>query len=153
MKVYKNKFHRCGGFSLIEMLVVIALIALMAGLATQLLRAPSTKLKLDQSVRSLCTAMRVNRSRAIATNNETSIIFDFKRNVYVSSVTGEVALPKDVSVDLNAASLRDSNVRDGAIVFFPDGGSTGIDVVLKTAQAKAEISVNWLTGSVSCRID
>lgn len=147
------KKNRSAGFTIIEMLVVIALIGLMAGLASQVIRSSPSKLRLDQTMRTVCNIMRLSRSRAIATNSETSVIFNFERKIFISPITGETVLPKEVSINLSSASFRDLQGQDGAIIFFPNGGSTGIDMLLRNDQLQASISVNWLTGSVTCRID
>ena len=141
---------RRAGFTMLESLVVLAIIALVAGMSTQLLRPPSAKLRLEAGARALCGTLRAARSRAIATNSDISVIIDLDRKTYASPIAGEGALPGDAALTLNVANSQRAGARSGAIAFFPDGSSTGGDVTLESAGARAKIAVNWLTGEATC---
>jgi general secretion pathway protein H len=41
------------------------------------------------------------------------------------------------------------NERQGAIRFFPDGGSNGGRVTVASGERKYEVDVDWLTGRVA----
>lgn len=138
------------GFSMLESLVILAIIALVAGMSTQLLRPPSAKLRVEAAARALCATLRAARSRAVATNRDMSVIIDLDRKTYWSPIAGESALPSDAALTLNVANTQQLSARSGAIAFFPDGSSTGGDLTLEGAGARTKISVNWLTGEAIC---
>jgi general secretion pathway protein H len=122
------------GFTLIEMIVVIVIMALIAGLV--IVRRPwhSVGLDTDASVRALTSALRVARSRAIAQDREVSV------------VTGAIGF----SVDGAAPWVLPSGeaLSAGQVIFTPDGGSSGGVIVLAAGPRRIAVSVNWLTGRV-----
>ncbi len=143
---------RRAGFTLLEALVVMALIGLAAGMASQLLRPPSARLRLETAMRTFCSTLRATRARAIATNSEASVIVDLLGKTYASPVGAPGAFPADASITLDVATTQQVTARSGAITFFPDGGSTGGDMILQTPEARARIGVNWLTGDAKCAL-
>ncbi len=138
------------GFTLLETLAALALLALVMGATTQLLRPPSDKLRVESAARALCGALRVTHTRAMATNSEMEVGVDLRRKVFVSPVAGESALPHDAAIKLNIARQQQLSGDSGAIKFFPDGTSTGVDVSIELPGGRAAITVNWLTGEASC---
>jgi general secretion pathway protein H len=142
--------RRDAGFTMLESLVVLAIVALVAGMSTQLLRPPSAKLRVEAASRALCATLRATRSRAIATNSDAAVVIDLDRKTYSSPIAGEGALPREAALTLNVAYSQRVGANSGAITFFPDGGSTGGDVTLEGAGWRAKIVVNWLTGDATC---
>ena len=134
---------------MMEMLVVLAIIALAAGVSSQLLRPVSPKLRVEASARALCAASRAAHSRAMATNQETALIVDVARKSFRSTVTGETTIPTEARINLSVAgNMRQG--REGAILFFPGGSSTGGDISIDMGVNHAHVGVNWLTGATTC---
>lgn len=133
-----------------EMLVVLAIIALIAGMSSQLARPPSPKLRVEAAVRALCSAARATRVRAIATNQETTLFVDVAHKTFRSAVVAETTMPSEARVSLTVANGQRQGREGGAIVFFPSGGSTGGDVSIDFAGNRAHVGVNWLTGATTC---
>jgi general secretion pathway protein H len=125
------------GFTLIEMIVVIVVMALIAGLVV--VRKPwhSVGLDTEATVRTLTSTLRLARSRAIAQD----------RDVIV--VTGETGFTVDGA---SAAVLPAGEALSAAqVTFMPDGGSSGGSILLASGPRRIAISVNWLTGRVNSR--
>jgi general secretion pathway protein H len=125
------------GFTLIEIIVVIVIMALVAGLV--LVRQPwhSAGLNADATIRTLTNALRLARSRAIAQD----------RDVAVITASG------GFSVDGGAAWALppEQALTPSRMVFTPDGGSTGGTILLAAGQRRIAVDVNWLTGRVRAR--
>ncbi len=138
------------GFTMLESLVVLALVALFAGMASQLVRPPSGRVRLESATRTLCATLRAARSRAIATNGEASVVIDLYNKTFTSPVGAAGQFPADAVITLDIASTQRLSPATGAITFFADGASTGGDISLKTPDARATIGVNWLTGGAKC---
>jgi general secretion pathway protein H len=134
------------------MLAVLAIVALIATLSTQLVRPGAPRLRVEAAARALCAAARATRMRAIATNQETTMLFDLARKTFSSPVVGETAIPSDARVELNVSSSLRLNPTSGGIVFYPGGGSTGGDVLIELSGVRAMMSVNWLTGETRCDV-
>jgi general secretion pathway protein H len=122
------------GFTLIEMIVVIIIMAMVAGLV--LVKQPwhSAGLNTDATLRALTNGLRLARSRAIAQDRPVSV---------VTSTNG-------FSVDGAPPWLLPNGEALGAsqVIFTPDGGSTGTTIQLRAGQRHIVVTVNWLTGRV-----
>jgi general secretion pathway protein H len=144
--------RRGGGFTVLEMLVAMAILTLVMGTATVLLRPPSSNLQIEASARSLCAALRLTRSRAIATNAELAVTIDLARKIFVSPVISETAFPREAIVEFTVADGQRTGRSTGGFLFFPSGSSTGGDVSIRGPSRRALISINWLTGEARCDI-
>ena len=129
--------RRSGGFTLIEMIVVIAVMGMIAGLV--LVRQPwhSAGLTMDATERAFINALRLARSRAIAQDR------------VVPVVTGAAGF----SVDGAPPVLLPEHeaMSDARFVFMPDGGSSGATVVLGSETKRLAVTVNWLNGRIRTR--
>nr|WP_272884923.1 GspH/FimT family pseudopilin [Candidatus Rhodoblastus alkanivorans] len=139
------------GFTMLEMLVALAVLAMAGALASQLLRPRSPRLRLEAATRALCATLRAARSRAIAADAPAIVAIDLVAKTYSSPVAGLGRLPKEVAIKVNVAH-DEARGGAGAIRFFPDGGATGGDILLALGGSQAKISVNWLTGGTTCAL-
>jgi len=149
---FRVRSPRRAGFTLIEMLAVLAILALVAGLSTQLARPPSPRLRLEAATRALCSAARATRMRAIATNEETTLFVDLQRKTFHSPVVTETFLPNDARIDLTVAEGKREDRTHAGIAFFHNGGSSGGVIRVDLAGNRATVGVNWLTGATSCEL-
>ena len=61
---------RNAGFTLLEMLAALAVIALVSAISIPALRPPSDAMRLEAAARQMAAALRLTRARAIAANAE-----------------------------------------------------------------------------------
>ncbi|MBV8505665.1 MAG: type II secretion system protein [Acetobacteraceae bacterium] len=122
------------GFTLIEMIVVIAIVALIAGLV--LMRQPWTSAGFEREAtqRALADALRLAHSRAITQGRNVAVL----TGAAGFSVDGGPVRPLPAHQTLSASH----------IVFMPDGGSSGGTIMLASGQKRIVVTVNWLTGRV-----
>jgi general secretion pathway protein H len=140
---------RCeAGFTLLEMLVGLAIVALTATLALPLLSQGSDGLRLQTASSELATALRLTRSAAMLRNTETSLLIDVDRRTFRSTVLPQRAFASDIEAKLTFASAVRSGQASGGFQFFPDGSSTGGDVTLSLRGRQTKLCVDWLTGEV-----
>jgi general secretion pathway protein H len=140
------------GFTLLEMLVVLAIVALLAGLSTQLVRPAAPRLRLEAAARGLCAALRATRARAIATNEEATLVLDLARKTYFSPSVRETPIPTEARVQVSVANGQSDSRENAGLMFYPSGGSTGGDITLEIGGNRATIQVNWLSGATRCDI-
>lgn len=138
------------GFTLLEMLVVLAMLGLVAGVALPSLRQTPPGLRIEASARTLCAALRLTRMRAIATNSEMTLMVDADRKTYWSPAVRETALLQEAAIEMAVADSQRHGRNRGGFLFFPGGGSTGGDIGLTLFGRRAAIHVNWLTGEARC---
>ncbi|MBB4196397.1 general secretion pathway protein H [Rhodoblastus sphagnicola] len=146
---HRRAEKRRAGFSLLEMLAALTIIALAGAFAAQVLRPKSPRLRLEVAARALCATLRAAQARALATQTPAFVSIDVNARSYASSVGGLGRLPADASVTLTLAK-DEAGAGQGAIKFFPGGGASGGDIALTLEGRAAKISVNWLTGGATC---
>jgi general secretion pathway protein H len=137
---------RTAGFTVLEMLVVLAILASLVALSQPMLRGVPDRLQLQTTARDILAALKSTRAAAIARNAETTLVFDLERGTFSSPAVRASAFPKGIELNLKVALLEPDATSRGSIRFFPDGSSTGADLVLTLRARSAKICVNWLTG-------
>ena len=145
-----NRVHAPAGFTLLELLVVMAILALLLTVVPPLVRGPMGTAELKSAVRQMAAGLRSARSQAIARNREAVFELDLEaRRFRISGTQRTFQLPRRLALRLYAARSEFSNAQTGAIRFFPDGSSTGGRVTVSLDPRAYEVDVNWLTGRVT----
>jgi len=138
------------GFTLLELLVVIMIVALMTTLAGVNLRGKE-RTDLESIARTLMTDLRYIRSKAMTDNIDTGITIDVAAKTYFSRHAKiERALPQSVAVAVTL-DARDVNGNRGKIMFYPDGSSSGGKIRLTRNARQMEVTTTWLNGYVTMR--
>src|SRR5690554_312926 len=139
------------GMSLLEILLVMALIAATGLLAAGILTGGFDRMELRTSARELAAQLRFARTRAIATGTTQQFTVDPATRAWQSAEGRGVELPGSLEVRFTGAREVQPSEGVGAIVFFSDGASTGGRVQLRMRDAAWNIDVAWLTGEVTLR--
>lgn len=134
------------GFTLLEMLIVLVILAMLGVMATPALGPPSDGIRLQAAVSDLLGAFRRARSAAIARNGDTSVVIDVDKHTLESTAGHAFRVSSDISLQLKVAEPERTTPSRGAFRFFTDGSSTGGNVTLKLQGKKAHVCVDWLTG-------
>lgn len=134
------------GFTLLEMLVVIVLISIAAGLVGFGLQQGLRAAKERQAVGQVVEALRSTRARAIVGGTTESTVFDL-RNLSVQAP----GRPKKYSPAGLQVTLHTAEQAGAAVDFYPDGSSTGGHVLLANGSRRWRIDIGWLTGSVESK--
>ena len=138
------------GFSLIEVMTVLFIIALATIIVAPSLRGSSGKSNMLVFRAELAALVSYQRTRAMNSSTERSLTIDASRREVASDDGRLMALPADVAVQIRGApgdmSAAATPVR---IRFFPDGSSTGAVISLMWQTERAELTIDWMTGTVS----
>lgn len=131
------------GFSLIETLVVLSIMALVS--AAILAAKPRTAAaRVNAEARSIAASLQLARSRARARNEETVVGID-TQNGRFGTADAMRQLPDGMELSLTvAASERHGAV--GGVRFYPDGRSSGGEILISYRGRAERIVVNWFTG-------
>ncbi len=137
------------GFTLIELIVVLAIVALGYSAVAVNFSSGNDAMALKAAARDLTSGLRYVRSQAMLSHETATLDFNLSNNSY--SLTGQkkiYMLPENIDVTINTAK---EELHDGVakLRFFPDGSSIGGRVTLEKKSHVQEININWLTGHVS----
>jgi general secretion pathway protein H len=121
------------GFTLLELIVVIAVLGLLAGIVAARGPLRSDRLELNASARALANALELARSRAIASGRVIAV---------TTSASGFIVDERPFSLPAGGAMSR------ARVLFTPEGLSSGGTIILGSRSGRILISVNWLTGRV-----
>lgn len=144
---------RDAGFTLIEMIVVLAVLGMVAGLV--LTRGPprSAALEMRAATNAVAQALRVARTRAIMSNGRVMVAFDPRAATLRIGAGAPRGLPAGVTMSVittaDLASAQPGVGGQAGIAFLPDGSSSGGRVELATGARHMQVGVDWLTGRVS----
>ena len=134
------------GFTLLEMLVVIVLISLAAGLVGFGLQQGLKAAREHQVVGQMVDALRSTRARAIVSGQTASTVFDLQALSFKAPGRPAKHWPADLQVTLHTAEQAGA-----AVAFYPDGSSTGGNLLLAHGSRRWRIDIGWLTGSVQSK--
>jgi general secretion pathway protein H len=138
------------GFTLLELLVVMAIIALVIGLVPGFLFRDSPALQLDQAARAMADGLRRTRSTALVENQARLFGVDVEARQFRPDQNGPpIQLDHKIELRFQTARREQQSQAIGQIRFYPDGCSTGGRIGLVLAGQARRVEVDWLTGLVS----
>jgi general secretion pathway protein H len=137
------------GFSLLELLVVLAILAAVLTVAMPQFARPGSQANLDALAAELGAGLRAARARAVGANREDAFIFEAATRTYGFGETPNAkTLPKTVTMTFESAREVARVPNEGRIIFYPSGGTSGGTIVLTQHKRRIVVAVDWLTGSV-----
>ncbi len=143
------RLGRCPGFTLLELVVVLALATALIALVPPLISAAIPGVELKSSARRVAAGMRLAREEAIRTGRDIAFTLDLEgRSYQVDGPFRRVTLPAGLDIKMTAAESEMEDGHGGAVRFFPDGSSTGGRVILARNDTGWQVGVQWLTGRI-----
>jgi len=133
------------GFTLLELLVVLAVVSLLVGVSLPYLRFGGADAR--TAAQDLSSSLALARSRALATRRPARLVIDAASGRFGLDGALDHELPKGIALSWSLAPGQIEGKR-GVITFFPDGGSTGGRLVLSGRGRDAAIEIDWLAGSI-----
>ncbi len=137
------------GFTLIELIAVIVLLAIVLAVSTLSLSKSLASAKVRAASKDLVAALRYTRGQAIVKGKPQVLLLDLDANAYTAPGRKAVNLPKDMVLRLTTAETEQTGANAGGIRFFADGSSTGGHVSVLMGQREWRINVAWLTGEIA----
>lgn len=139
----QDKAEQAGGFTLLEILVVIILLALVIGLVVGAGPAESPAASLESAADRVAGALRLARGEAIAHDRRVAVTLDPLARTLRAGTDPASRLAAGVVVVTTVTNETPH------IVFAPDGTASGGPIILAAGELRREIGVNWLTGEVT----
>lgn len=145
--------HKKGGFTLVELLVVMVIAALVLGLVATSISRNISGAEMRSAANKLAASLRYTRTRAILDKQEHVFLVDTEHQSYQAPKREPVVLPEGMQIALTTARSELTAENVGGIRFYPDGGSTGGFVELDANGRIYRVDVAWLTGEASIHRD
>lgn len=154
-----------GGFTLLELLLVLMIATMVLSLAPPLTRTLFPGLELESTARRIASHLRLTRAIAIADGQDALWMLDTAENRYqietqtalqVESTTNTEAqaarwrgsIPTGIKTGLLTTMSEQQAAGIGGIRFYPDGSSSGGRVLLQRDRKGVQVGVDWLSGSI-----
>lgn len=137
------------GYTLLEVLVVVAIIAAVATLGVQEISITRASSERDRIIADVEKILWSERLRAQEQGRPGKLEIDVKKNVLASRSTDKIVqLPSKIKLRFVGSENQLLSSTKSAVVFFPDGTSSGGDIYLEHEQHTALVRVEWLTGRI-----
>lgn len=146
-----------GGFTLLEILLVLFLMALIAGLTLPFVVSTLDRIKLQSEARQMASALQFARSEAITKKTLFTFNANINENQYWLAIPKEKEVTQtktlDESVRIKNYEGDEENFSDGTFVinFYPRGNSSAGTIHLQSSESEDEplvyaIKIDPITG-------
>src|SRR5579864_5697449 len=137
------------GFTLLEMICVLALIAMMAAVLLPFIPHQTSRSRLQGYVLQTAALLKEDRNAAIRRGTGVATLVDAGSRVIRSGATADmIRIPDDVRFETLLPRTCNQREALSTIRFFASGMSCGGAVALMRADVGYEVRVNWLTGRI-----
>jgi general secretion pathway protein H len=131
------------------LLLVLAIIAIAMLLGAGVLGRGMDGLRLRSAANGIAAQLRFTRAQALATGEPQRFTIDPAAHAWQAPKDRHGDVPARAAIVFTGAREAQPAEGQGAIVFFPDGASTGGRVRLQQGAAAWQVDVAWLTGQVA----
>jgi len=137
------------GFTLIEMVCVLAIVGLLAALALPAIPQATSQSRLAGYAVDVAALLKGDRNAAMRNHVAVATSLDAERRTVRSGAAATVVeIPADVTFAALLAQRCAGRPVGGTIEFFPSGASCGGVIAISRQGFGYQIRVNWLTGGV-----
>lgn len=139
---------RTRGFTILELILVIVLIAAATALVAGLIGVGRAGSQMREATRTIANELRFTRARALITGQPQRFEMDLDRHDWSAPENHHGTLPEWLTIRFDGVREEQRGARQAAIRFFPDGSATGGRISLLAKGAGWRVDVRWLTGEV-----
>ena len=137
------------GFTLLEMVCIIAVIAMVAAVLLPNIPHNTSRPRLEAYAVETASLLKADRTAAVRHRKQVATQIDAGARALRSGSTGQILrVPDDVVFEAVLPTRCNGRPALSTISFFPNGISCGGTVTLSRLGTRYEIRVNWLTGGI-----
>jgi general secretion pathway protein H len=137
------------GFTLLEMVCVVAVIAMLAAVLLPLIPRQTSRSRLEAYAVQTATLLKADRSAAIRRRSDVATLVDATtRSIHSGATAAMISIPEDVHFDALLPQTCRQRAALSTISFFADGMSCSGTIALSRLDTGYEVRVNWLTGRI-----
>jgi general secretion pathway protein H len=131
------------GFTLVELIVVIGIMGLVLAVVLSSKPKPATA-RVAVAARAVTATLQLARARAMASNSD--VVFRIDPHQGQFGLPGSMhVLPRGMSIAMTIADTERIG-ESGGLRYYPDGQSSGGEILLMLNGHSSRIVINWLTG-------
>jgi prepilin-type N-terminal cleavage/methylation domain-containing protein len=150
MKTAAAKKFRCQAFTLIEIMIVVAIIGLMAAISAPSLLAMLQRDGMRKAIYDVTELLGDARAQAILKGQNTYVSFHPADNRLDSSIGKSVTLPDGIAMEGIRIDLKDlSEQEESQVWFFQNGTCQELTLVLHSGADVREITLDFATAIAS----
>jgi general secretion pathway protein H len=137
------------GFTLLEMVCVLAIVAMLAAVLLPLIPQKTSRSRLQAYAVEAATLLMAERNAAVGRGADVAVLVDAPMRLIRSATTSQtLRIPDDVQFDALLPQTCRQHTVLSTINFFANGTSCGGTIALRRLDAGYEIRVIWLTGRI-----
>ncbi|MBN9625535.1 MAG: hypothetical protein ABS39_11750 [Acidovorax sp. SCN 65-28] len=141
---------RAKGFTLLELMVVLAISALLIGMAPMAYSRLKEAMDYRSTIRTLRADLREARMLARVQGAEVRFNVDVERRAFRIEGRPWQAIPEPLGLRLTIGGIDWNAARVGAIRFLPDGGATGGSIdLMRPSGDGTRLQIDWLSGRIA----
>jgi general secretion pathway protein H len=150
MMMTRQRRRSADGFSLLELMLVVLLIALMFTMVPRMMGSGVSGAELKSSVRALNSAMKLARDAAINTRREAYVTINVETREFTTTFESRThKLNEQLTLKLFTSQADQLDQATASFRFYPDGSSNGGRVTIAANEREFAIDIDWLTGRSS----
>jgi general secretion pathway protein H len=143
---------RADGFTSLELLVVLAILAIATIIVMPLGGQRHSSISLRSAAFDLAAHLRATRAAAIRNNVEKALTIDVAaRQYWVNGQEPRHRLPDHADVEIVIPGIEQIGSAAGRIRFYADGSASGGRIIFRQGSVTALVVVDWLTGNAQLK--
>ena len=137
------------GFTLLEVVCVIAILAIMAAIVAPVLPRGTSRARLESYAVATAALLKADRNAALRRRTQIATEVNAVARLVRSGATGRIVrVPDDVVFDTLLPASCGHYLVGSTIRFYSSGMSCGGVIALTRSGIGYEVRVNWLTGGI-----
>jgi general secretion pathway protein H len=137
------------GFTLLEVLVAVAIASLAIGAAVLPIGAMASRAGLTELAAKLDHLLTIAREAAIRSGVPQRVhLENAERRLVIQGSTEALQIPEAATLTIDGTVLKPEGLADASIYFLADGSSTGGVIEIRQGKHLIKRSVSWITGHV-----
>jgi general secretion pathway protein H len=141
--------RRDGGFTLLEAVCVMAIVAALAAIVTPRIPHGTSRPHFEAYATKAAAMLKWDRASSLMQQRRIATQLDVERGLIRSGASGQMlTFPPDIRMTAVLAETCEGAPAGASIVFLPSGMSCGGAITLTRPGMSLQIRINWYTGGV-----
>lgn len=142
--------RRSRGFTMIELLVVFAIIGLIIAVVPVAFDRLRASAQYSDTVRALVSQLRTARFQAQSQGRDVLFVVRLRERNFGIEGGAAHGIPEGIELRTTVANTEQTGVQEAGIRFLPNGGASGGSIeVLRAPGTGTRLRVDWLSGRVT----